>query len=137
MAVEWRASELMLRVKLATAAMLTKAAFEVEAQAKVNIGNNQQIDTGFMVNTVYTVAPHAASQPAGSGEYYSRVEERTVQKTAAPARQPAEGAALVGVAAEYALPQELRQSFLYRALEQVAAGKGGDIVAAGRSEIGD
>ena len=56
-----------------------------------------------------------------------------VSRNAAPQRSPKQDGALVGVAAEYALYQEMRNSFLYRALEQVAGSQGGEIVAAGKA----
>jgi hypothetical protein len=122
--VNWYGKEFMLQIEAATAEMLDKAAFLVEANAKVNITNNGQVDTGFMRQSVYAVSP--------KGSTYNAPTTSPTGRQAAPARQPAENGALVGVAAEYALYQEARQSFLYRALQQVAATQGGAIVEAGR-----
>ena len=36
---------------------VTALAFQVEGQAKINVRENGQIDTGFMLNSIYTVAP--------------------------------------------------------------------------------
>jgi len=134
MAVDWYGEELMLHIKEATDVMLTTAAFAVVGQTQVNIENNKQVDTGFMKNTVYAVAPGGEKGGIRSpGQYKSKKEDRMVSRNAAPQRSPKQDGALVGVAAEYALYQEMRNSFLYRALEQVAGSQGGEIVAAGKA----
>lgn len=126
MSVKWYGDEVKrLLLDRAMPEMITAAALMVEGQAKVNINVNGQIDTGFMINSVYANGPGVASYAP----------------TAVPgkmANQPAEppkGGAVVGVAAEYAIFQEERNSFLYPALETVAGRMGGKIVSAGRAVL--
>ncbi|MCA9941637.1 MAG: hypothetical protein KC418_23515, partial [Anaerolineales bacterium] len=60
----WRKREVMLAVKDATAAGMNKLALRVESEAKQNIVANDQVDTGFMLNTVYHVSRLSNSYPA-------------------------------------------------------------------------
>lgn len=87
-------------------------ALQVEGWAKLNIQANHQIDTGFMLNSVYTVtstedganaaqaaaeASHAASGTGGEAPRFLRDEERPATTTEAH----------VVVGAEYGVYQEL------------------------------
>lgn len=117
---------------LAIEKMTIAAALEIEGQAKINIQANKQVDTGFMVNSVYTASDKGVSNIPASGETHSKKEGRTVKRNAAPAEQPPENGTLVGVAAEYALYQEVDNAFLYPAAETVANSRGAKIVEAGK-----
>ncbi len=101
---------------------LTAVALQIEAQAKVEITNNRQIDTGFLRNTGYTIAPerNTFNEVDASGQYTSRRTGQTVRRERVPAPvTPEKGEAIVGFAADYAVYQELRNSFLFRAAERV------------------
>lgn len=121
--------KVMLVVKDASEEALTKLAFQVEAQAKVNIQGNDQIDTGFMLNSVYTVGKNGESSynsTRPSGKYRSRATQGEAQRTRqAQLNVPEKASAIVAVGAEYAIYQEERKSFLYAAAEKVAAGTPG------------
>ena len=115
--VNWYQDRVILSVDKATDEMLTKLAFQIEGQAKVNIRDNGQIDTGFMVNSVYAVPPGGGSDYA---EAQGAAEARNPKAVMLAETQAPEGGAAVAAGAEYAVYQEMANSFLYRALEQVA-----------------
>ena len=123
----WRKREVMLVVKNATAAGMDRLALRVESEAKQNIVANDQVDTGFMLNTVYHVSRLSNSYPAtdapGTKTGRKSGQQREVDK-APQATLPAKYLALVAVGAEYAIYQELQRSFLYLALVQVAGDAG-------------
>lgn len=135
--IRWYGAEVQAKVGRALAEMLTEAAFLIEGQAKINITQNGQVDTGFMRNSVYARAPEGESGPeAHAGLFYSPSEKRRVQRDMARPELPADkNEAVVGVAAEYAVYQEARQPFLYPAVVDVA-GREGEIVAAGKKVVG-
>lgn len=108
--------------------MITAVALQVEGQAKINVVANNQVDTGFMLNSIYTVAPERSTyrQAWQTGDYKgqaSTAEHRELegQMSAEP------NVALVVVGAEYGLFQEIRNSFLYRALDMVSAMPGATV----------
>ncbi len=101
---------------------ITALAFQVEGQAKINVRENGQIDTGFMLNSIYTVAPEGNTyrQAWQTGDYES--QEGGAEHRELGGEMPAKPhMALVVVGAEYGLFQETRNSFLYRALDMVSA----------------
>jgi hypothetical protein len=116
-------------IKNATDEELAKFAFQIEAQTKVNIQRNNQIDTGFMLNSVYTVAAaggstYPATQPTGN--YTSRATGRNAKRKRARQRGiPGKSSAIVAVGAEYAVYQEIKKPFLYPAATQTLAGRAG------------
>lgn len=129
----WREKEVRLQLEEASEAMIRKAAFLVEQQAKVNIQQNGQIDTGFLVNSVYVNTPGQSTY----GDAAAAAGAQDGQKGMSGERPaPADGA-VVAVGAEYAIYQEERLPFLYPALESVAGRMAGEIVAAGREAIGE
>jgi hypothetical protein len=126
--MNWYGDKVKLEVKRDGAKALLAIGFQVEGQAKVNITNNGQVDTGFMRNSVYTTGGGQSnySQAAHSGEYTSQKQGDTVDRTLAPELSAGGDDVYVVVGASYAIYQELANSFLFRALEQVKAG-GADI----------
>lgn len=126
MTVKWYGDEVKrLILNQAMPEMIAAAALLVEGQTKVNINQNGQVDTGFMVNSVYAVGP-------GVNTYGPAA---IAGKLANGAAVPTPAGAVVGVAAEYAIYQEERLPFLYPALETVAGRMGGQIVSAGRNAL--
>ena len=102
---------------------VTALAFQVEGQAKINVRENGQIDTGFMLNSIYTVAPEGNTyrQAWTTGDYASTKNEGAEYRELGGEMSAREHMALVVVGAEYGLFQETRNSFLYRALDMVSA----------------
>lgn len=125
--------QVLMVVKNATDEELLGLAFQIEAQAKVNIQGNGQIDTGFMLNSVYTVGKEGASTYANTrptGSYKSRKSGANASRKRAPARNvPDKASAIVSVGAEYAIHQETRKTFLYTAAQSVAMGRPGASVS--------
>lgn len=113
--------EIRMLAKEANEAALAAIALQLEGQTKANIVANDQVDTGFMLNSVYSVTSRdstygdtMASGPMQnvSGEY--------VERKMAPEVKVGPGEGAVAVGAEYAVFQEAKKSFLLRAAEQVA-----------------
>lgn len=121
------------RASLQTAATV---AFQVEAQTRVNIQENRQIDTGFMLNSVYTIthtgsfygkAWPTGSYPVDPSKHSGQTGLRRAE-LAPEARMPKGSLAGILVGAEYAIWQELRMSFLYAAAEMVGSKIKGSVV---------
>lgn len=125
--------QVLMVVKDATDEELLALAFQIEAQAKVNIQGNGQIDTGFMLNSVYAAGKDGASTyqtTRPTGNYKSRKSGQSESRKRAPARKvPEKASAIVAVGAEYAIHQETRKSFLYQAMQSVADGRPGASVS--------
>lgn len=125
-AVNWYGKDVSLQVNKASQAILDKLATLGEGLAKTNIRENDQIDTGFMMNSMAAITSDGVGDVAPSGEYPNRSGELVMrQSVSLPAAE--EGAAGIGCAAEYAIHQEMKRSFLYRALEQLRDQFGGVI----------
>lgn len=132
--VDWYTEEVTAHFKGVTRKALSAVAARIEGQAKINIVGNDQVDTGFMLNTVYHVGADGSTygQANGSG-YYTNQEGQQVKRQMAPqAALPPNAEALVAVGANYAIFQELQDSFLYKALTQVASEAGGIIEASAK-----
>jgi hypothetical protein len=112
-----------LAIKNATAEALAATAKQIEAEAKVYIFNiNQQVDTGFMGNSVYSVSQsyNSYGQTRKSGAYANQ-QGQSVKRVIEPERNlTSDAGAAVVVGAEYAAQQEIKKSFLYAAAEKVA-----------------
>lgn len=112
--VDWYAEDLLAVAAEMTQQAADELALEIEGQTKLNIRHNDQIDTGFMLNSVYTVSrtsdTYAATQ--ADGRYAGARREKAPKLSL-----PADVLALVAVAAVYAVYQESDRSFLYRAAE--------------------
>ncbi|MCB8988084.1 MAG: hypothetical protein H6661_10095 [Ardenticatenaceae bacterium] len=122
--VNWYAEDVMLKFTKLSERALEAAAFRVEYWAKININTNDQIDTGFMANSVYVVTEEGSSYAAtmSNGAYPWRPQKHggvtgVAQREMAPEAPLPDGkAALVCVGANYAIFQEQQQPFLYPAL---------------------
>jgi hypothetical protein len=129
--VNWYGEQVILRVKGATRELLARLALQGEQLAKENIQANNQIDTGFMLNTVYSMGPGGAASPVWeSGQYTDKAGKLVQRRGGTPAPVGPDEAA-VGCVAEYAVYQELANSFLYRAMELLASDAGGIIGSVG------
>lgn len=116
MALNWRGNQVLAEVKVAKMAILAEIAFAIEAEAKVNINRNNQIDTGFMLNSAYTVTGQDSSFGAARAKAKARNKKAEMGSEASA---PKDGA-VVAVGANYAIYQEVKKSFLYKAGQTVA-----------------
>lgn len=136
--------DVLVKLEKATDEMLEKLAIQGVGLTRVNIRENGQIDTGFMVNSVFHIAP-------GGRSTYSEAEAEAKSKTwsekrgvsvdhsddmAPEPRLPDPHMAAICVGANYAIYQETQNAFLYPAAEELAKLAGGVIqeVARGLNE---
>ena len=115
--VNWYKNDVMAFVTEASEEALVALGFAIEGQAKANIVANDQVDTGFMLNSGYVIG--------GDVDTYSFVDE---DDSKSPEAIPPDNGAVVAFAADYALFQEMRNSFLYKAVDQVAGGRADTII---------
>jgi hypothetical protein len=113
--INWYEEEVRLIVQDASDAILTALAFQGEAYAKVHVQENGQIDTGFMLNSIYGFGPEGDRRAAALGEALAKA----VKDFAPPIKPEDERGGGIHAAAEYAIYQEMKNSFLYRALEDL------------------
>ena len=127
-------------VEKATDEALAALALQIAGQTTTNIANNNQIDTGFMMNSVYAITRHSSTYKDAdpTGEYRSRKTGQHVGRKLAPEqRLPSDAAAGVIVGANYAIYQETQDSFLFKAAEQVARDADGICEPVYRNEVHD
>lgn len=131
-------------VREASQKALEAVALQSEGRAKVKVRDNDQIDTGFMLNAIYTVTPrgsgYAAAQSAAEELTHSRRTGQDVDHAGdmAPERTLPEGVAAAVVAgANYSIYQEVRQSFLYAGAAEAAREAEGTCERVFRKEVHD
>lgn len=122
MSVKWDETALQGELKVKTERLQGIAARRIEALVKERINELDAIDTGFMINTVYSATPESstAGQTWGDGLYKDQKGEM-VERKRVEEMKPGEGEALVHVAAEYFIDWELRYNILFGALQRVAS----------------
>lgn len=119
-------------VEEATEEVLKKLAFRIVERTQLNIRENDQIDTGFMVNSVYALwkdgsghsqaeSQAAAAAPQSAKGYGKREPRQVVEEKLPPDVQ-----AGVVVGANYAVFQEAIKPFLYPGAQAAAAEFGGE-----------
>ncbi len=122
--VKWYGNQFLAELNGKVEGKITVVARQVEALTKAKINELDLIDTGFMINSVYSVTAKNGSSTAGNtwdeGIYPNR-EGQSVERRKAPEMKPNKGEAIVHVAAEYFMDWELRYSILYGALQEAAA----------------
>ena len=111
--VDLHLDHVMMRVEGATDEVLHALALQVEGVTKRNIVSNDQIDTGFMLNSVYS----ASEKSDTFGETWDGPPGEKAQKARLPRLF---SAALVHVSAMYAIFQEMMEPFLRPAADEVA-----------------
>lgn len=152
--VEWLGDNLLLLLEEASLEALTSSAFAIEGGIKREIVKNDQVDTAFMLNSVYVATPEqstyeeakqkAMGQVTASGEKrvhligkrksrksgrWQDVTNREVLEEVKPETLNEEGVVvIVAVGAEYAVYQEMQQPFIYPALVAEAQEVGGKLV---------
>ena len=121
-----------VEVEKATIEVLKALGFRIVERAQLNIRSNDQIDTGFMVNSIYPIWVDGSGYSKAAGQAaeqtHSKKTGREVDHTndMAPEEQlPSDAAAGVVVGAVYAIYQEALNPFLYPAAEQSASEFGG------------
>lgn len=130
--VIWNGDAVLKLVQKARDAMVRESAFLIEANAKLNIRENGQVDTGFMWNSVYTQTDKGDST---YGEARAEATARASEKDFhMPAKAPQDGA-VVAVGAEYGIVQEMEVAFLYPAVVTVAKQGEAEIVAKGKGAL--
>lgn len=116
--------KIVTQIESANLQAAAELALAVEGEAKLNIQTNEQIDTGFMVNSVFTITPNSSGYSAAKGA----AEAKNPDLVMAPEPTMEDGAlAGVAVGAEYAIYQEEKKPFLYPAAETVAQKAGATI----------
>lgn len=125
--VTWYGKEVALLLEKATRVGLAQLAAEVDGLAKQNIVANGQVDTAFMLNSVYFVTHDESTYADDSGAHINNAGNFVERQMAPEAPLPDEYDALVCVGANYAIFQEEKQPFLYPALVQAQAIAGGVI----------
>lgn len=123
--------KVLMQVDEASKVAASDIALAVESEAKQNARDNEQVDTGFMVNSIYTITSKTSGYSAAKENAESSTTNRdgeTVDHTGdmAPERTLEEGASAgVAVGAEYAVYQEVKKPFLFPAAETIAKKAGG------------
>ncbi len=127
-------------VQEATEEVLRKLAFRIVERTQLKIRENDQIDTGFMVNSVYPIWKEGSGYEGAASE----ADRHNVRQSGevvggirmAPEEQlPEDAMAGVVVGANYAIFQEEVNPFLYPAAEEAAAEFGGEAEQVYREEL--
>lgn len=115
--------EVILLVEKVVADGLANVALEIQGQAVLNIRSNNQIDTGFMMNSGYVVAKNGTdtySKLQSSGVYSGKSGDNLRRELADRADLPEGVEALVAFGANYAIYQEAAKPFLFKAATEIA-----------------
>jgi len=126
--VNWYGERVRAALKDADEKILDQLAMQTLGQARINIRENRQIDTGFMTNSGYVVsAQHDEySKTWPTGEYKRTKEPGTSYgELAAKAPVATSKESAVAFGAHYSIFQEMRRSFLYQAMQDVVKSFGG------------
>jgi hypothetical protein len=122
--IKWYGPTAKKEVDILTGKILGVVADAVLAQAQDNIEQNDQVDTGFMLDSGYVIAPYANTHGnrRPDGTYTSSKTGYNVARSAEP-QPPSRDrkAAVVGFSADYTIYPELSRSFLWRALGEIDA----------------
>lgn len=125
--------KILVKVQEAEGQILEALAHQIEGQAKANIVDNDQVDTGFLLNSIYV----ATGQGSNYGQAKSEAKGKNPSAGMAAEMDAGQGQAAVVAGAEYAIFQEARKSFLFRAAEQVATQAGATVEKIGKEVIVD
>jgi len=93
-------------------------------QAQANIQSNNQVDTSFMRESTYILTKEGDStysQTMPNGDYFGAKSQRTAPREKAPQADLGDADAAVVVGAVYTIYNEIRDPFLYPALESAEA----------------
>lgn len=136
--------KILVKVEEAAKQSLEAIAHQIEGQAKANVVANDQVDTGFMNNAIYVVTPdHNSYNNTWSSGRYAQNPQKHGGQSGRPKRKLSpmvdvkQNQAAVVAGAEYAIFQETKKSFLFRAAEQVGPQVGGIVEKVGRKVLVD
>jgi len=138
-----RIDHVLVAVEEATAEVLKALAFRIVEGAQLNIRQNNQIDTGFMVNSAYAIWKDGDTYDQAQAEAEQQTSDRLgyeVDHTGdmAPKVDLIDGAAAgVVFGANYAIYQEAVNPFLYPAAQRAAAEFRGEAEQIYREEMPD
>jgi hypothetical protein len=119
--VNWYTEKVTAQFVGASLKVLSELAFIGEGKAKINITDNDQVDTGFMRASTYAVTPGKSSYTGNVAEAGLHAYEGNALRSAAPAvALPDDHTCAVAVAAEYAIYQEMQKPFLFPVIESLA-----------------
>lgn len=110
--VNWYADDVMLSVGKASDELVEQICLTVLGEAQQNIVANRQVDTGFMLNSGY----YATKQRSTHRQAVSAAGARNADAKAVREALLKKANGLVAFAADYAIYQEIRKSFLHKAL---------------------
>lgn len=116
MPVDWYRNRVVAKLKDADAKVLDKLAFQTLGQARINIRENRQIDTGFMTNSGFVVSAKRNTYLAALAAATARAD----RQMATPPSVNTKIESAVAFGAQYAIYQEIRRSFLYQAVQDVS-----------------
>ena len=121
--VTWYGDEILAEFDERAGISLHAIGLQIVGEAQRNITDNSQVDTGFMRLSGYVHSANGQStynETRSSGQLLNRGGSM-VERDRAPERSPeSDLETIVAFAAAYALFQELRNPFLYPAVESVA-----------------
>lgn len=122
--VNWYENDLRIAIDNASDEFLRALALQITGEAKIDA----PVDTGFLRNTDYIIAPGMNTFRTQDGP-----EGRSTVNSA-----PSVGGkeAVAGFAADYAIHAEVRKPFIYPALLRVQSQAGGIIEQSGRRHLG-
>jgi hypothetical protein len=114
--VNWYAEDVVVKFTRLSERALEAGAARVDALAKMNIVATDQVDTGFMVNSVYFATKDSSTYADSSGLHQNKTGDMVERQMAPEATLKPGTAALVCVGANYAIFREMKEPFLYPAL---------------------
>jgi len=121
MGVKWYGERVKAALKDADGEILDKLAFQTLGQARINIRDNKQIDTGFMTNSGYVVTVKRNTRNMAMLAALAKANRDMADEVKVNLKKEA----AVAFGAHYAINQELRRSFLFQALVSVTKQFGG------------
>lgn len=121
MAVRWFGEKVLKQITDAEKDVLDEVLAQVVEHARDNVRANDQIDTGHMLASFYTVTFSGSTYDLTSppGNYFGVKSGGVVRRERAPEIQKPRGKrGIAANSAPYALSPELRNSFLFLATQQ-------------------
>ena len=134
--IELHLDHVKIELEKATDEVLKQLSLRVVERTQLNIRQNDQIDTGFMVNSIYPIFEGGdgyieAKNQATARTHSSKTGRRVDQSGKMAPRQslPQDASAGVVVGANYTIYQEAANPFLYPAAQAAAREFGGEAEA--------
>lgn len=116
--MNWYEDEARIVIRNASEDLLDAAVFTAEGLAKTD--PNIPVDTGFMRNAIYGISSKRSGRSAARS-----AAKAVAERPMAPVTKIGASEAALHAAAEYSIFQEMKHSFIYRALEKTAKQFGG------------